>query len=75
MARCRLGKKERALRKLAFESIAQPVKPGRQTDGLVRMDATSYGPSCMQGLELFRPGARKWGYAANTARSIHNKKG
>jgi hypothetical protein len=74
MARCRLGKSERALRRLAFESLT-PEKVGKQTDGLVRMDAMSYGQSCLTGLELFRPGARRWGYTANTARSIHNRKG
>ena len=106
MARCRLGKRERALRKLAFESLT-PEKTGKQTDGLVTMtkdhhvwnrlsgasEVTSkarkvsagigdYGITCAAKWEPLlnktaqvKVPSRKWEYSANTARSIHNRKG
>lgn len=56
MARNRPGKRERAAIRAARDAESKAV-------GLTVMDTrVNYGPSCAQGLELFRPGAKKWGY-------------
>lgn len=73
MAKPRLGKRERAEKRaemLAKE--ANPAKP--KSDGLVSMGAGNYGPSCMVGLQMFRPGPVKWGYDGRTAGRIHRAK-